>query len=124
MPGIISAAGAVGKAVNNAMIDYTQKRFQDKIDELQKCIAKLDGNLTNLKNYRSEIPNFWTGETADKYMTLLNDEIKAVQKAQENAKAQVQLHQETIEDLEKTQSDINAKIDEAKNVFSALNGLL
>ncbi len=112
--------GAVGSGLE---LKYAKSAYQEKIDALEACRARLDTHLDHLENYQQQIYNFWTGEEAEKYFAMVGIQIQKVHDAQ-NLVAKTKQNWETaISEMSTTQNRISDLTDAAKSAVSALTSL-
>lgn len=115
--GLGATLGAAGAGLE---LKYAKSKYQEKIDALEACRARLDTHLDHLKSYQEQIYTFWTGEEAERYFAIVGDQIQKVYDAQ-NLVANVKQNWEAaISEMTGTQTVITGLTDAAKSALSAL----
>jgi uncharacterized protein YukE len=123
----VAAAATVGATLGNAgaslELKYAKSVYQEKIDALEACRARLDTHLEHLEGYQQQIYQFWTGETAEKYFAMVGNQIQKVHDAQ-NLVAKTKQNWETaISEMDTTQTRISDLTEAAQSAVSSLTSL-
>ncbi len=109
-------------APHQLMLNYTASFYDKKINQMEQFIQRLEGHLNTLENLRNQLhsQDFYTGDQAEKYYTLVGEQIRAVKNAQENVMRARQTYQEAKDEIAKTKSGLDLGLDDIAGVISAL----
>lgn len=109
-------------APHQLMLNYTAGFYDKKISQMEQFIQRLDGHLNTLENLKSQIQSqdFFTGDQAVNYLSILGDEIRAVRNAQENVMRARQTYQEAKDDIEKTRKGMDIDLSDIVGVIGSL----
>ncbi len=118
------AAGIVGLGLGAAgsglELHYAKSVYQEKIDALEACKARLTTHLEHLTAYQQQINNFWTGDVAEKYFALIGNQIQRVYDAQNRVEQTKQNWETAISEMSTTQSRISSLTDAALSAVESL----
>ena len=112
------------KSTNNLILRHPKKVYQEHINDLNSYVSQLDARITNMRQYRNELPQFWEGESAERYATLLEIELSSLENARATVSDDIAFYQGLIADLDSTTGFSNSVIDDAASALNALNGEL
>ena len=113
---------AIGVAASDWILNYNKKQYEDRIAELDDCVKQLDMHKSNLQSYRDQLRSVWNDDVASgEYEKVLDKEIKAVENAQNHAKAQSRSLKDIVSEMQDTTTQIVSKISEG--IDSVLNAL-
>ena len=120
--GIIAAAGLAGVAANNYVFNYTKDAYEQRINELQSYITKLQDHKKNLEDLRSGISEFWDDENARKTSRLLLEQLGEIERYNEWAEETVRDLQLVVQELDGDKNVLSQLIDDLTDATSALGG--
>lgn len=122
----MSVAGImpVEKVTNNLILRHPKKVYQEHINDLDLYVSQLDTRISNMRQYRNELPQFWEGESADRYATLLEIELSSLENARAIVSDDIAFYTSLISDLDSTTGSVSSAIDDATTALNALNSEL
>lgn len=119
---ILGAAGT-GLMISGIIIKYQKSVYDAKINELKGYAQELDSHLQTLKTYRDEIRRFWDDNTAEKYITLINNQINQINVTRQSIDELSSLYDNLKQVLDNAQSTVSDKVDELGSLVASLTGL-
>ena len=102
------------------VLRYSKGVYKNKISEIQGFIQRLDAHLVTLKDYRSQIPNFWDDENARQAGRDLDILIRQVTNAQERARDMLGVYNKIVDDLDNAKQSTSGLLEDASGILSSL----
>ena len=102
------------------IIKYTKAVYEQKISTLEGDVKELEGHLNTLEGFKNQIPNFWEGETAAKWVNVIGEEILHVNRAMQECKNLRHTYQGIVDDLSKTTTAIDEVVDDVTAAVKAV----
>lgn len=109
-------------APHQLMLNYTASFYDKKINQMEQFIQRLDAHLNTLESLRNQLhsQDFFTGDQAEKYYSIVGDQIRAVRNAQDNVMRARQTYQEAKDEIGKTRSGLDIGLDDIVGVIGGL----
>lgn len=102
------------------VLHYSKGVYQNKINEIENFIKRLDDHLVTLRDYRSQIGNFWDDENARQAGKDLDILIRQVTNAQERARDMLGVYNKIVQDLDNANQSTLGLLGEAGDILGAL----
>lgn len=118
----ISGAVGVGLAASGIIIKYQKSIYDKKITELKGYANELDGHLTVLEGYKSEVRNFWKDDTGDNYVHIIEEQIQQLKTARQRVDGLSNLYDELKAALDSAKNTVTEKVQDIKGIVAALTG--
>lgn len=119
---ILGAAGT-GLMISGIVIKFHKSVYDAKINELKGYAQELDARLATLEGYKNEIPGFWGDATGEKYVRMINDQIKQIRATRQSIDDLSTLYDNLKQALDNAQSTVSNKVDEIAGIVGSLTGL-
>ena len=120
---LIAAAGiglGAGTVAGNFIFNYSKNEYIQKINELERFIARLKEHMEKLKELRGQVFEFWEDEDARNTCRVLDDTILEVETETMNAERLCTNYRTTVDSMSGAQGVLGQSIQDA---LAALTGL-
>lgn len=102
------------------MLKYSQGFYKGKITELETYASMLTEHIETLKNFKSQLPEFWDDENGLSTARALESAIVGTNHALTQIKMQLAQYGRLVDEYEGASQDVQQKIE---NALSALDSL-
>ena len=120
----VAIISAIGQAANKLILHHPKRLYQERIDELKVYVTELDGHITKMQKLRSQLHQFWEGDSADRYDALLASELKSLESSRNIVISDITFYQGLIADLESTENITSALMGDMESALNALESKL
>lgn len=115
----IAIGATLGLAGQGFLFNYTKDQYEVKVSELEGLLARLKEHLSRLQELRSQLPQFWEDDTAQKTGEALDKTIKQVIDAMNLSENLLSTYKTVIESLGGSKETLSELITDALGVLSA-----
>ena len=100
------------------IINYAKKDYLAKITELEGYHKQLTEHLAKMQELKSQIPNFWEDENAQKTGEILNIQIHSTERTMAQVEDNLTFYRSIIEKLGGVGSSANELLEKALGIIA------
>lgn len=105
------------------VLKYQRQVYVDKYNAVNGILGRLETNLGELEQLKTDMFNFWNDEAARQAGSLLQDQIQLVKNQINLTKSWLKTYEKVTDELDRGSTLINDIADEAKNALEAVGSL-
>lgn len=120
----VAIISTIGIVATNLIVNHPKKIYEERINDLNTYVTQLDNHIANMRTYRSELPHFWEGESADRYAALMEIELRSLEEMRSIVRDDIAFYQGLIADLDVTNRFTSSIIEDTKAVLGALESTI
>lgn len=106
-----------------AILNYSKTVYQQKINTLESLASRLSAHLDRLEAYKNELNSFWDDAQAEDYLRKITDQIIKVRNALNNVQNVKEIHQTTVEEVDKGIVAIDGILSDIGSAIGVVNGV-
>lgn len=102
------------------ILRYDKYLYEEKINELQGCLTKLESHRSELERLKNEISKFWNDDAGQKVHLIMDTHVRHITSIQRQCQDQITFYKNAIAKFDATKEVTDALLETALKIVVGL----